>query len=110
MLRTTSFVGILCLLTAAAGWSQDTRGTITGKITDPSGAVIPAASVVVTNYGYRVTGFVRDCSPNGRGIAQVSLRLTGAANLTTMTDTNGSYVFTNLPIGPYMLTPTQPGI
>jgi hypothetical protein len=28
---------------------QDTRGTINGRITDPSGAVIPSASVVVTN-------------------------------------------------------------
>src|SRR6476646_9680036 len=48
MLRTTLFVVGLCLLTGAV-WSQDTRGTITGKITDPSGAVLPGANVVVTN-------------------------------------------------------------
>ena len=29
--------------------AQDTRGTIKGRITDPSGAVVPGAAVVVTN-------------------------------------------------------------
>ena len=47
--RTLSLSAILCLLAAASGWSQDTRGTIVGKISDPSGAVIPGAEVVVTN-------------------------------------------------------------
>ena len=47
--RIYSIVAILCLLIAGAVWSQDTRGTITGRITDPSGAVIPGAQVVVTN-------------------------------------------------------------
>ena len=40
---------LFCLLTAAAGWSQDARGTILGKVSDPSGALIPGAQVVVTN-------------------------------------------------------------
>ncbi len=30
-------------------YGQDTRGTINGRITDPSGATVPGASVVVTN-------------------------------------------------------------
>jgi len=42
-------VAILCLLTAGSVWSQDTKGTITGRVTDPSGSVIPGAQVVVTN-------------------------------------------------------------
>ncbi len=47
--RIFSLGAVLCLLTAFSGWSQDTRGTILGKITDPSGAVVPGAQVVVTN-------------------------------------------------------------
>ena len=37
------------LLAASLSWSQDSRGTITGRVTDQSGAVIAGASVVVTN-------------------------------------------------------------
>jgi hypothetical protein len=40
---------VFCLAIAAACWSQETRGIITGTISDPSGAVIPGATVVVTN-------------------------------------------------------------
>jgi hypothetical protein len=46
--RIYSIAAILCLLTAGAVWSQDTKGTITGRVTDPSGSVIPGAQVVVT--------------------------------------------------------------
>ena len=38
-------VAILCLFAAASAWSQDTRGAITGRVTDPSGAVIAGAQV-----------------------------------------------------------------
>ncbi len=47
--RTFSLIAILCLLAAGSGWSQDTRGTISGRVTDPSGAVIAGANVVVSN-------------------------------------------------------------
>jgi Carboxypeptidase regulatory-like domain len=47
--RILSLIAILCLLTVVAGWSQDTRGTITGRVTDPSGAVIAGSTVIVTN-------------------------------------------------------------
>src|ERR1035438_3639764 len=46
--RIYSLVVILCLLIAPA-WTQDTKGTISGRVTDPSGSVIPGAQVVVTN-------------------------------------------------------------
>jgi hypothetical protein len=44
-------VVLVCALLLLTGVmpGQDTRGTINGKITDPSGAVVPGASVVVTN-------------------------------------------------------------
>src|SRR5947207_10240085 len=47
--RHFSFIAVLCLLTARAGWSQDTRGAISGRVTDPSGAIIAGAQVSVTN-------------------------------------------------------------
>jgi hypothetical protein len=47
--RIFSLIAIACLLIAGTGWSQDTRGAIVGRVSDPSGAVIPAATVVVTN-------------------------------------------------------------
>lgn len=47
--RIFSLGAIFLLLTASLSWSQDTRGTITGRVTDPSGAVIAGAAVVVTN-------------------------------------------------------------
>ena len=36
--RIHSLIAILCLLTAGSVWSQDTKGTITGRVTDPSGS------------------------------------------------------------------------
>lgn len=47
--RILSLTAILGLLSAGIGWSQDTRGTITGRVTDPSGSVVPGATVIVTN-------------------------------------------------------------
>ena len=38
---------VVCLL-AAAAWSQEFRGTISGAVTDPSGASVPGAKVTVT--------------------------------------------------------------
>ena len=48
-LQRVCLVVLLCVLVAAPVWSQDARGTILGKISDPSGAVVPGAQVVVVN-------------------------------------------------------------
>ena len=47
--RIFSLSGFIFLLAASLSWSQDTRGSITGRVTDQSGAVIASATVVVTN-------------------------------------------------------------
>ncbi len=47
--RIFSLIAILILLTGLPAWSQDARGSILGKITDPSGAVLTGATVVVSN-------------------------------------------------------------
>jgi hypothetical protein len=47
--RILPVLAIACLLIVGMGWSQDTRGSIVGRVTDPSGAVVPNAQVTVTN-------------------------------------------------------------
>jgi Carboxypeptidase regulatory-like domain len=61
------------------GQSAGNAGNITGTITDPSGAVVPDASVSVNN-----------------PVSQYSR--------TVVTDKTGHYQFTNLPFNPYHLT------
>ena len=68
--RIFSLIAILCLLTAGSVWSQDTRGTITGRVTDPSGAVIAGAKVVVTN---AAMGTKIDLTTNAEGIYRAPL-------------------------------------
>ena len=47
--RIFSLIAIFVLLAGLPAWAQDARGTILGKITDQSGAILPGAQVVVTN-------------------------------------------------------------
>ena len=74
--------GILCF-SAISLWAA-TGGSISGEITDPSGALIPGAS----------------------------LRLVNTAQQTVyraVSDRKGLYSFPNLPVGHYRLTVTAPG-
>jgi len=81
--------GLLALLMALALGSlpllaQEITGTISGTVTDPSGAVIPAATVTVTQTA------------------------TQAVNATTTTSA-GVFFFTSLPIGDYDLAVSKEG-
>src|ERR1700682_4285378 len=71
----------LLLVIGAAGLShaQVLYGTLTGNVTDPSGALVPGAKVTALNTG---TGVARE----------------------TATDNRGSYQFTNLQLGTYKVT------
>ncbi len=64
--------------------AQSTSGIVLGTVTDPSGAVIPGATVVISN---PVSGYRR----------------------TAVTDPAGSFSFPNLPFNPYQLSVTQQG-
>src|SRR5215469_330604 len=64
--------------------AQTDRATVTGTISDPSGAVVPGVQVVVTN------------SANG-------------LQLQTSTNALGAYSLLNVPIGRYMLATTKEG-
>ncbi|MCX6632581.1 MAG: carboxypeptidase-like regulatory domain-containing protein, partial [Candidatus Solibacter sp.] len=73
--RIYSMIAILCLLTAGSAWSQDTKGTITGRVTDPSGSVITGAQVVVTN---SAMGTKSDLTTNADGIYRAAALSPGA--------------------------------
>ena len=77
--------GLLCLtlslfLAAGPATAQTTTGSIVGIVTDPSGAVVPGATVAVTNEG------------------------TGITIIKITTDAAGNYVATTLPPGRYSIT------
>jgi hypothetical protein len=43
------------LLLTPASWAQDATGTVTGNVTDASGALVSGANVVVTNLGTKTS-------------------------------------------------------
>src|SRR5215831_14317129 len=73
--RIFSLGAIFCLLTASLSWSQDTRGTITGRVLDPTGATVPGAMVTVTN---TAMGTKVSMKSNNDGLYQASFLLPGA--------------------------------
>ncbi len=76
---------VLAALTAAIAFGQSTAVVqISGVVTDAAGASVPGASVKATQ---TETGFTR----------------------TAETNTDGSYILSNLPIGPYKLEATAKG-
>ena len=79
---------ICCLLVliigASAAFAQSDRGTITGTVTDPTGAIVPAAKVTLVN------------------------NETASQYQTVTTDT-GNYTLAALPVGSYKLSVEQTG-
>ncbi|MGA8152299.1 MAG: TonB-dependent receptor [Terriglobales bacterium] len=75
---------VALLLAATTMVAQTFRGTILGTVTDPSGAVVSAATVKIKNVN---TGLER----------------------TTQSSTDGSYSIPELPIGTYTVTVSQSG-
>ncbi len=74
----------LAAISSAVAWPQTQLATVSGAITDPSGAVVPGVAVSILNQG---TGVKRS----------------------TVTDTAGQYRFVGLPIGRYALRIEKPG-
>ncbi len=78
------FIWALSLFFCAAYAFADVTGTISGSVKDPSGAVVPGASVEVVN---RETGVKRS----------------------VQTNSTGGYSLLALPVGQYRLTASHPG-
>jgi hypothetical protein len=77
----------LVFLFSAIFWTvqaQSNSGSISGTVTDPSGAVVPGATITVEN---PVSGYLR----------------------TAKTDSTGRFHFSNLPFNPYHLTAKATG-
>jgi hypothetical protein len=72
------FAGVFAPCRSAQAQSLGNAGTITGTVVDPSGAVIPGATVIITN---PVTGYTNQ----------------------TRTGGDGTFRFNNLPPNPYRL-------
>src|SRR5438093_9527441 len=56
------------LLLSGPAWAQVSRGTITGIVTDPSGAVVPDVAITVTNTATGVTNNVTTNSSGGNTV------------------------------------------
>ncbi|MBI2686328.1 MAG: TonB-dependent receptor [Acidobacteria bacterium] len=83
-IRTTWRPAALFLFSLTCAFAQAPTASLTGTVSDPSGAVIANASVVLTN---SATGFNRTLTTNAEGV----------------------YAFNAVPIGVYTLTIEAPG-
>ena len=75
-MRRSFLVALICALTSSAAAAQIITGQFSGTVTDASGGVLPGVTITITNDD---TGLTR----------------------TAVTDSNGSYVITALPVGRY---------
>jgi Carboxypeptidase regulatory-like domain len=75
---------IIALLLSSVVYAQGNAGTVRGTVTDPTGAVIPNATVHLTN---QVSGLDR----------------------TTTSDATGKFTFPNIPFNPYRISATANG-
>src|SRR6266849_2549086 len=82
--RFVAIFAVIFITTAVTGQSAGNSGSINGSVVDPTGAVVPNATVKVHN---PVSGFDRS----------------------TATDAAGKFAFTNIPFNPYHLTVTAEG-
>src|SRR3989449_8376830 len=76
----TLLLGVLLIICSARPAPAQTAGTITGTVVDQSGAVIPEATVTITNSG------------------------TGVVARTLKTSAAGTYVAEALPVGTYQIS------
>ena len=71
-------IATLCVCFVTPAWSQTDRGTIRGTVLDATGAVIPGASVTVTNVG---TGVTVETISTDAGTYNVSALPSGVYNI-----------------------------
>ena len=84
MKRCVLLLVLLVALLPASGWAQSSNSTISGVVTDQTGAVVPGAEITVT----------------AEGVAAVGKAVTAA---------DGSYVLPNLPMATFRLEATAKG-
>jgi Carboxypeptidase regulatory-like domain len=72
-------LALLCLVAATTALAQESRGTITGTVVDASGAVVPGATVTITNVARGTTTTV---VTNEVGYFQAPYLISGTYNIT----------------------------
>ncbi len=77
-------LGLVVACSASVGFGQSAVGSVTGTVSDPTGAEIPGAKVVISN---PVSGYTR----------------------TAVADAGGQFQFSNLPFNTYSVTVTNAG-
>lgn len=82
--RATLCIVAVMLLLSGQVYAQLTSGNITGSIFDPTGAIVPDATIIATNSATNVQS-------------------------STVSTSKGDYRFENLPVGTYTLAVTAPG-
>jgi hypothetical protein len=82
-------VALLALALAGATWAQSTFATITGAVTDPSGAAVPNATIEIKNIK---TGYVYTATSNSEGIYTVPNLLEGDYQLKARAQNFGEFV------------------
>ena len=82
--RLSLSISVLVILLASTAIAQTFRGGIPGNVTDSTGAAIPGATVEIVNEG---TGLTRS----------------------QPTTSNGDFTFSDLPVGLYTVTVSNPG-
>jgi Carboxypeptidase regulatory-like domain len=85
-------VALICSAPNSA-WSQSASGTISGTVTDPTGAVIPNASVVLEN---TATGVKSATVSNGTGFFDFAAVAPGTYKLTVAAQGFNSFVETDI--------------
>ena len=74
-MRTISFmIAVVCLLLCVSAFGQRVTGSIDGRVTDPSGAILPGVEVTVTNES---TGQTRVVVTNETGLYNAPLLTSG---------------------------------
>src|SRR5579871_6073790 len=74
-----SWLPVLPLLWVAAASAQLNTGTITGTVTDPSGALVPDVKVTARN---TATNLARETTTSGAGVYRVSDLIVGPYEVT----------------------------
>src|SRR5688500_16824208 len=83
LLKKSSLGLLLLLLTGVSVIAQEYRGTIVGRVLDPTGSVVPGATVVVKNTGTNIETTLRT---NEEGSFTAPLLIPGKYTLTVSAD------------------------
>lgn len=94
IMRTLAFVVLLFVtLWSNGAFAQETRSTLTGRVTDPSGAILPNVPIIITNLNTGIRTMVRS---NNVGEYTAPFLLPGTYEMTVTVNGFSKYLHTGL--------------